>query len=247
MPDFWNGCARLSIITETGDSEPIPIPLVPFPEIDRFPDGRLLVVSTRARSDEANALILGEQGQRLQSVALGDGIAHVRCAPDGTIWVGYFDEGVFGGSVGAGGIVRFGTHGEPLWSYNSQERDGQSFADDCYALTLNGDELWSCFYSGFPILHIRGSDERLWNNDIGGAKALAVDSPFVLLAGGYGDDADRLALLEPGKSEARLLGSYRCSRIANADLLCGRASVIHAVKDGSWTSITVAEALARLG
>jgi hypothetical protein len=60
MPDLWTGNARLSVVSETGERRPISIPLVRYPELDRFPDGRWLVASTRARADEANGLILNE-------------------------------------------------------------------------------------------------------------------------------------------------------------------------------------------
>jgi len=36
--------------------------------------------------------------RHLRSFHAGDGIQDVEAAGDGTIWVGYFDEGVFGGT-----------------------------------------------------------------------------------------------------------------------------------------------------
>lgn len=242
MRDLWNGKARLSTVTENGETAPISVPLVRYPEVDRFPDGRWLVASARANVEQSNGLVLEEDGRLSRSFPLGDGIQHVRCAPDGTIWVGYFDEGIFGHTVGSGGIVRFNARGELLWAYNDQAREGGLFINDCYALTLNGDELWSCFYTDFPIVRVIDGRETQWTNSVSGAKALAVDGSFVLLAGGYTSDATRLSLLELGQEQSLLIGSYERPEMDNAALMQGRSSVIHVVNNGTWTRISVAEA-----
>lgn len=246
MPDLWTGSARLSTLAETGETAAVSVPLVRHPEIDRFPDGRWLIASSRARPDETNGLVLGKDGEPLRSFSLGDGIEHVRCASDGTIWVGYLDEGIFGNSVGSGGIVRFNALGEPLWSYNDQGRGRDLYIDDCYALTLRDDELWSCFYSAFPIVRVKDGKATHWANSVTGAKAMAIDRSFVLLAGGYGADAKRLALLKLAEGEARLLGTYEQPEIENAALIAGRSSVIHVVHDGTWSRISVEEVRRRL-
>lgn len=245
MPDFWNGSSKLHRLSDNGESATIDVPLVRHPEIDRFADGRWLVVSTRAAAGENNALILDADGRVSCSFHIGDGIEHVRCAPDGSIWVGYFDEGIFGSSVGAGGIVRFDDQGKRLWSYNDEGRNSSSFIDDCYALTLNGNELWSCYYSDFPIILIRNGKETQWGNGVEGAKALAVDGTNVLLAGGYGYDT-RLALVELDEDKAQLVGSYDRPELSNAALLQGRSSMLHVVNDRVWTRISVAEARSKL-
>ena len=246
MPDFWDGKAQLALVTELDASDPISIPLVRYPIIDRFPDGRWLVTSARAGDNEFNAHILAEDGQPTSSFALGDGIEHVRCAQDGTIWIGYFDEGVFGDSAGSGGIVQFAANGQPLWSYNDSEATGQSIIDECYALTVAGDEIWACFYSEFPILRVKGGQKALWTNKIFGAKALAVDGAIVLLAGGYDEDANRLALVRLEQGAAKLIGAFQCPEIENADLISGHSSVIHVVKNERWTRFSVSDAQSAL-
>lgn len=247
QPDFWAGKARLSILGPRGESAPIAVPLVRYPEIDRLPDGRWVVVSARAEVGDANATILAPDGRPSHSFAVGDGVQHVRCAPDGTIWVGYFDEGIFGDTLGSGGIVRFADDGRSLWSYNDEARRGKSFSDDCYALTLAGDEVWTCFYSDFPIARIVGGEETRWTNRVSGATALAVDGAYVLLAGGYSLDRSRLTLVELQGARARRLGSYRLPVLAEADLVQGRSDSIHIVGGAIWSRLTVAEARAALG
>lgn len=246
MPDFWDGKAQLVLVTEVEASDPISIALVRYPIIDRFPDGRWLVISARAGDNEFNAHILAEDGQPTRSFALGDGIEHVRCAQDGTIWVGYFDEGVFGDSAGSGGIVQFDANGQALWSYNDSEGAGQSFIDECYALTLAEDEIWACFYSDFPILRVKGGQKTLWTNKVFGAKALAVDGAVVLLAGGYDEDANRLAFVRLEQGDAKLIGAFQCPEFEYADLISGHSSAIHVVKNEIWTRISASDAQSEL-
>lgn len=242
-PDFWECNARLYTLTPDGQSELISFPLVRFPEMDRFPDGRWLVASSRARLGEHNGSIVEPDGRVSATLPLGDAIEHLRCASDGSIWIGYFDEGTFGADLGAGGIAHLNAQGELLWSFNEGKKVGDPLVFDCYALTLDRDEMWSCFYNDFPIVRVADARETIWaNTAIAGAKALAVDGSFVLLAGGYGPDATRLALLKLADGEARLLGSYELPELENAALISGRSSVIHVVSNGTWTRISVQEA-----
>ena len=246
MPDFWQGNAQLVLLSESGASDPFIVPLVRSPIIDRFSDGRWIITSSVAGSGQSNAWILNEDGQLIRALMLGDGIECVRCAQDGTIWVGYFDEGIFGGSVASGGIVQFDDFGRPLWSYNSQGEGRQSFVADCYALALDGNEIWTCFYPDFPIVRVKSGQETLWANKVRGSRAIAVDGEFVLLAGDYEDNGGRLALLRLEHGEAKLLHTFRCPEIESADLLSGHASTIHFVKNEHWTRIHVSEARSEL-
>jgi hypothetical protein len=65
-----------------------------------MPGGSILLVGARSwwRSDgpDRNAVIYGADGRVLAEETLGDGIEHVLADGTGHIWVGYFDEGVFG-------------------------------------------------------------------------------------------------------------------------------------------------------
>src|ERR1700677_4471504 len=109
---------------------------------------------------------------------MGDGIAHIRCAADGTIWAGYFDEGVYSapnkdGSrpISSSGIARFGPDGRVLWRFNTHERPDLPIAD-CYALTLDGNTIWTCPYTDFPIVRVEDGLVAHWRNDVVGASAL---------------------------------------------------------------------------
>lgn len=92
--------------------------------IQPFPGGVLLVGARchwRSEGPERNAVALDWNGRELGRFTLGDGIQNVRVTRDGTIWVSYFDEGVFGNygwshpgppSIGAAGLVAFSPTGE---------------------------------------------------------------------------------------------------------------------------------------
>ena len=81
--------------------------------------------------------------------------------------------------------------------------------DDCYALNVDGDCAWACYYSDFPVVLIRGDRVTGWHNDVQGAKALAVAESRVALFGGYGPDYDRLAVTALDGDRARPAGEYR--------------------------------------
>ena len=185
---------------------------------------------------------------------LGDGIENLLCSADGTIWVGYFDEGVFGGPnkdgsspVSSGGIVQFDASGTLLWSFNKQVRENHLIADS-YAMTLSGPDLWACFYTDFPIVRISGGKPVFWSNSVAGAKAIAVTDDIVMLGGGYSDDADRITLVKLDGKSSRELGSLRYARgrRGTAGLLQGRGSVMHVVSDGVWSKVSVYKAAATI-
>jgi hypothetical protein len=152
---------------------------------------------------ETNAAAIDWSGRELARFTLGDGIADVRVAGD-TIWVSYFDEGVFGNygwkePLGAAGLVAFGLRGEKLWSYDPRTA-GTDMISDAYALNVAGEsDAWVYFYTEFPIVRIHEGEYRHWSLGEGGARALAVRSNRVLLAGDYRDASrGRIVELEEG-------------------------------------------------
>jgi hypothetical protein len=71
-----------------------------FPFIQPLPGGEILVVGCRCHygkgNPEKNASVYGPDGKLRRQFVLGDGIHSVQATRGGTIWVSYFDEGVFG-------------------------------------------------------------------------------------------------------------------------------------------------------
>jgi hypothetical protein len=253
QPQLRDVRARISTFDGVAEREAIEVPLGFWPAVDRLADGRWLLASTRAVHGETNGRLYAADGTPAGAIALGDGIEHVRCATDGTIWVGYFDEGVFCGQnkdgswpISSSGIARFATDGTVLWSFNGKERSDLAIAD-CYALTLNGTTLWSCFYTDFPIVRVEGGVVHHWSNSVHGAKALAVDADHVLLASGYRENAGRIALLRLEEEQARYLGEVRFQPSPAARLVQGHGRTLHIVEPGKWTRIDVAAVRVALG
>lgn len=247
QPNPWDGRLRLTTFDGSTESEAIEVPACHWPKVDRLPDGRWLVASSRAAPNESNALLYAADGAPVGTFVIGDGIAHIQCAADGTIWVGYFDEGVFSGPmedgswpISSSGIARFGPDGRVLWKFNDQERAGLSI-DDCYALTLDGSTSWCCPYTDFLIVQIERDTVKRWRNKVAGAKALAVEGDLVLLAGGYRDQSERIALLRLGDDQAHQIEEWQFQRFDRnaARLLQGRGETLHIVGRGNWTKVSL--------
>lgn len=245
-----------------------------FPKFDRLPDGCWIFAGARCSINETNAKLFDADGKLIRRFCLGDGIAHLQCASDATLWAGYFDEGVYGNRgwgaqggpepIGHPGLVRFATDGRIVWSYDFNA-PGAPVISDCYVLNV-GEDVWACTYTDFPILRFGGDGQRTWTNTIGGARAIAVDGGNILLFGGYrgrdtftsgaaafpahSEDRDRLALLQLGETEANLVAEFDLDfggvGDASAALVGGRGDWLHFVADGMWFRISVAEVLERL-
>jgi hypothetical protein len=218
-----------------------------WPRVSRFADERWLVVAPRAAPGEPNARVFTSDGLQIGAFHLGDGIGQVSCAADGSIWVGYFDEGVFSFAdgdgvypVSSGGIVQFGSEGLPRFSFNDHTHKALTISD-YYAMTVSGDAVWSCSYAEFDIAEVRLGTLRFWKNDVVGAKAVAVNDDYVLLGGGYGDDTARLALLRLEDNHAGLVGAERVLPVPSHRpyMLQGNGATIHCVAEGRWVQWSV--------
>jgi hypothetical protein len=161
-----------------------------WPVAEPLSRGGWLQVGRRTRSKvEENVRILDPQGRRLRAFAVGDGVTDVQATPDGHIWVGYSDEGVYRspGSVSDSGLTCFAASGELTFEFRSLW-PGVPVIDDCYAMNVTGDrEVWLCYYSDFPIVRLTsGKLTGMWR-DLAptGADAFAVDGERLLFGPGY--------------------------------------------------------------
>lgn len=208
---------------------------VAHPHIEVLADGSFLVVGARCRwresGPELNALAVGQDGRILRRGCLGDGIEHLQVAEDGTIWVGYSDEGVYGNfgwgglggpaPLGAGGIAAWSPDFEKVWELNPAE----GLVDDCYALNVGPGEVLACPYTDFPVVRIRDwqVSSAATNNAGGPAGIIAsgnqvglIGSSSLLITGTVQDgtyrESDRVSLRAPDggplpKSRPRCRGS----------------------------------------
>ncbi len=125
----------------------------------RLPDGGYALASSRSKLGERNLQLFDDRGRYRTSFPVGDGIEHMAVDGKGRIWVGYFDEGIYGGDpLSSHGISCFDQSGnlEYQWDYRTVGP-----IDDCDALTLdeNG-RAWVCPYSRYFVAMIADSDVR---------------------------------------------------------------------------------------
>jgi hypothetical protein len=159
--------------------------------VDLLPGGEFLLVQSRCirrpyKSAQDNAQVFDTSGQPLRSFRLGDGINHLAIDEPGTIWVGYLDEGVYGGDpLSAAGVARFDEYGRRLWSY--WPPPGFDHIADCYALNVGARTTWACYYTGFPLIRITDTEVRPFPpGPVRGAKAVLIHDDEAVFVGEYG-------------------------------------------------------------
>lgn len=141
--------------------------------------------------------------------------------------------------IGAAGIVRFTSDLQRAWEYSSEPNSPASPVADCYALNLDGQSLWACYYTDFPVVQIHGEVLRAWTNDVPGAKAIAVRSDQVWLAGGYPPERDRLVTgeLRKGRLVARHTGRLVLpdgSELPEQAMVTGQSSRLQVLHGQDW-------------
>jgi hypothetical protein len=222
------------------------------PAVQPLPGGRILVVGARCRwratGPDRNAVVYDSEGQVVTEQTLGDGIEHVLTTPIGRIWVGYFDEGVYGNygwgdlsspaPIGACGLVRFSTELQLEWEYPVDSRWGS--ISDCYALNVDGEDAWACYYTGFPVVRIDDGSVAGWRNPVArGARALLASDAHAAFVGGYGPDADSLVVCRRADDEVLKVGEYRLELPDDAPVppsarVVGRGAELHVLTDDAW-------------
>jgi hypothetical protein len=148
--------------------------------------------------------------------------------------------------VGRTGLVRFSPDLQPDWSFPLDDLDDLvGPIDDCYALNVTDDAIWTCYYSDFPVVRIRDGGLTTWRNEVKGAKALAFTTDRAALYGGHGPDRDRLAITELVDRQARLVGEYRVvlpdgQPIPPQTGAIGRGSRLHFLTGDRWYQLDIA-------
>src|SRR6185312_8401501 len=143
---------------------------------------------------DLNGHVFDRQGHALRSFLLGDGIQTVQATSAGTIWMSFFDEGVFGNRgtrhpIGASGLVAWSGSGECLYEFMPPA--GVEGMVDCYALNVESNNIaWCYYYTAFPLVRIRNlKADASWRVPIRGSSAFAISASHALFSGGYGQRA----------------------------------------------------------
>lgn len=235
-----------------------------FPTAHAMPGGAILVVGARAawspEAPEHNGHVYDADGRLVRSACLGDGIEHALTTAKGRIWVGYFDEGVFGNfgwdgpgprPIGAPGLNLFDEQLNLVLS-----NDAVNIVS-CYALGGQGERALECAYTGWEIglFDPDGAVVSYANRVVDGARAIAQEDDVVVLVGGYGGNRDRVVVgrlveLPTGTRELRSLGVGRVALpdgTWDVNDVVGRDSALHVRSGTRWHRIAVRDVLAALG
>jgi hypothetical protein len=207
---------------------------LPFCRVQPLPDGHVLVVASRG----GRAVEFDADGVPVRAGSVGDGIEHMLTTPTGRVWIGYFDEGVYGDDpVAQHGIARFNRDLTAEWVYP----DGTGFdqVDDCYSLNVVGETAWACFYDSFPIVRLDGAAVTGWHNSTRGVRALLVAADTCALIGGYPGDRDRVVVgrlaagrYEPGDHRRLVLPDGR--PVPDDVRIIGRGPDLHVFVGPTW-------------
>jgi len=225
-----------------------------FPIFDRLSDGSWIVTDGRLFPGQAtNAKLIAENGSVISDVNLGDAIQHLQSDSEGGFWVGYFDEGIFGDTLGAAGINRFDASGTITFPVGEPYHDGWPLPriSDCDALNVTSDAVWICPYTDFPISRIGfDGNVRTWSNDKQGASLLAVDGEFIVLLGGYDNEKRHGALLRLEETSAREMAEFEIGididDFRNLPYAGARKDTFHFVHDRDWLQLRVRDIAAAL-
>lgn len=229
------------------------------PMVRRLPEGRILVVGNkcvwRPSGAERNAVVYDQNGQVEAEETWGDDIFHLAVAGDSTVWAGYGSMAILGTSNGWGdpgpappgwrGVVRYEPDAlQPIWQYPQGSPWGN--LDCCCALNITGDGTWIYYYSNFPIVRITDRGLTGWHNDqVKGAKALAVDDPHVALYGGYGPNHDLLTVGTLTDDRLEITHQYQVVMPDGAPVerhtMVGRGPYLHTVVGNEWLQLSLTD------
>ncbi len=231
-----------------------------FPKVQILSDGKILVVSSRChrRKDgthENNAKIFIQDGSLETEFCLGDGIEDIQVDSSDRLWVGYFDEGIFGNfgwggyadtgytePIGSSGLECFDKNGEGVWSFSPA--DGFDSPASVYALNACRDGVWVVYYTDFPIVKIDQQNRvTAWNTNLSGTSQIAVSGELLLAYGGYAEKSKECLLLHLGDGNAQRLANVKLdfpdgSKLKDSNVI-GRGEYLHVISDNAWYKFKV--------
>ncbi|MFP3728519.1 hypothetical protein U8V72_25385 [Priestia filamentosa] len=181
-------------------------------------ENEFIVVDTRCEDEQPNAVVINTKGELVRSFNCGDGISDIVVSAKG-IWVGYFDEGVFGEGISTEGAAFFDFKGNPVHGYhqylddNNLKGDEDLFIDDCYAMCEGiSNSIWLYCYGEFLLTHWNPDEPQFLNryttpHICSGSGSLCVRNNTAYFYGGY-KNSNTLYSWEIGTKVAKPLETY---------------------------------------
>lgn len=226
--------------------------------VQPLPGGEMLLAHPRSQwrpsGPDRNAVVIDSSGATIVEGLLGDGISDVLTDSQGNIWVGYFDEGIFGSlgwgrpgpiPIGSPGLVRFDHRLEKTWEYEGERDDnepgaGLPFISDSYALNVTDEVVLAYTYTSWSIMQIRDDQVTSNRTDISGASQLLNSAGTYALLGGYQDESNRLAigtLAKDGFAQVATSTSdvLRRPKLGHPPTLVARGAQLNKFSYATWT------------
>ena len=183
-----------------------------YPLVRWVDNSQFILVDTRCKGKQHNAFIHYINGTLITSFHCGDAISDVQVNKEG-MWVGYFDEGVYGDGISTEGLVFFSLKGNLLKRYYSDLEEDKPGIDDCYALCRGkGSSVWMYAYGDFELTHWDHINNQLKSYQVPdvceGSKAICVRGNYAYFHARY-SRPDNLYAWEIGKKKAGLIGKVK--------------------------------------
>jgi len=164
-----------------------------FPNVQRFPDGRWLIIESRTDTTKPNAFVHHPDGTLINSFYAGDGIQTALLDGRGKIWIGYFDEGITSPPIGdvsydfgPNGLIRVDDRGRVEFAYNRQHPD--KFISDIEAMTIDDESrIWFCPYTEYFLASVLDKQVVyvLSRAPTAGASGICVSTSHFAFFGGF--------------------------------------------------------------
>ena len=185
---------QFQIVQMTPDSI-VKIDLPPTNEnyhfVQPLSEGRWIAVRGRCEGvHDENAHVFDPSATRVFSFHAGDGVNDVCVSSNDTIWISYFDEGIYGPTkLAQEGLVGMNPDGQVVFRYTDcLTVGGITRIADCTAINVAEDgSVWVYYYTDFPLVNLRDPKQvRAWGElPVEFAEAFAVENLKALFAGGY--------------------------------------------------------------
>ncbi len=162
-------------------------------QVQELPDQDLLFYGMERTRTGTNTYIMNSSGTFTRDLALDRPINQMNTLPNGSFWVAYADQAIFGSGVGKGGLVKFNADGFVEWSFNSSRKNYDlGLISDCEAMNVVSEsDIWFWYYTDHHLVHLRNETlVGVWRDldeisGLHGSTSFALHEMNALFSGGY--------------------------------------------------------------